>query len=214
MAQFTPFKSFVEASFFTELGKYKLETARLSEDSIPLHGLLSMPATTGRPPALRVSGGSLEAVPAVASDGPLDFYVNGCITNVNTLEAFKELDKSALLQAQARELLASINDLSIVENLQALLGFQIISFSDIKKYKFYYWFVFPALAWKSSAVRGAEGDPALNEAIDKFLSPGAGTQQIVFFIDTDANQIFPFSQYNTLPTSNVAVGVLDFSTEP
>lgn len=77
------------------------------------------------------------------------------IKNVNTMEDFKSTDKSAMLQTAGRQIWDAIKDGTIYSIPSLLSAFTILSFADLKKYRFTYWFAFPALhsepQWKRTA---------------------------------------------------------------
>lgn len=69
----------------------------------------------------------------------------GSFKNFNTIEDFKNTDKSALFNHVADETWKSIiEDRSTAH----LTRFLLITFADLKKYKYYYWFAFPAFTAK------------------------------------------------------------------
>jgi ubiquitin-like modifier-activating enzyme ATG7 len=76
----------------------------------------------------------------------------GMIKNVNTIEDFKNIDKPALLKNAAQQIWDAIKDGTIYSVPSLLASFAVLSFADLKKYRFTYWFAFPALhsdpAWK------------------------------------------------------------------
>lgn len=79
----------------------------------------------------------------------------GTLYNTNTLEAFKQLDKSALLQNAGNQILDLIrsNPSQAVAQLNA---FVLVTFADLKKHSFLYWFGFPALLPPSTPYRCKE----------------------------------------------------------
>ncbi len=81
----------------------------------------------------------------------------GTLKNYNTIEEFKAADKTKLFNECADKVLITPSDLlnltdsskiwdSIVTNqdTSVLNSFLIITYADLKKYKYYYWFAFPA----------------------------------------------------------------------
>lgn len=79
----------------------------------------------------------------------------GIIKNVNTIEDFRNTDKTAMLQTAGRQIWDAIVDGTIYSVPSLLTSFTILSYADLKKYKFHYWFGFPALhsdlKWKRSS---------------------------------------------------------------
>lgn len=212
---FTPIKSFVEPTFFAELGKFKLETAKLSEASIDISGSIAMPVVGGRPAAMRLSRDSFATESTTVDSSLLMFETPGRLTNLNTIEAFKELDKAALLKGHADELISSIDSLDILGDLRKLVQFHVITFSDLKKYKYYYWFCFPALAWKSSARRIGNGDAQLNTLIAEWIRHQKQSDQLAFVINETGTELQTLATLKSSHPAGVKIGVVDFaSTEP
>ena len=70
---------------------------------------------------------------------------HGSFKNFNTIEDFKNADKTALFNHTADEIWKSIvEDRSTAQ----LTRFLLLTFADLKKYKYFYWFAFPAFATK------------------------------------------------------------------
>lgn len=94
------------------------------------------------------------------------FKAHGTIYNKNTLENFKETDKTSLLQQEGSKLLEDFHTDIILEDPSRLARFFILSFAvshydvrrlnywfadnafpifqDLKNYNYYYWFGFPS----------------------------------------------------------------------
>ncbi|NWH35939.1 ATG7 enzyme, partial [Chloropsis hardwickii] len=71
----------------------------------------------------------------------------GTLYNTNTFETFKSCDKKALLEKEANEIWESIKSGAALENPMLLNRFLLLTFADLKKYHFYYWFCYPALCF-------------------------------------------------------------------
>ncbi|KAJ2901212.1 Ubiquitin-like modifier-activating enzyme ATG7 [Zalerion maritima] len=69
----------------------------------------------------------------------------GRFKNFNTYDAFKRLDKQAVLNGLGTEILNAIKDGTIYSSPSLLASYNLVSFADLKKYRFMYWFGFPAL---------------------------------------------------------------------
>lgn len=101
----------------------------------------------------------------------------GYIKNVNTIEEFKNTDKSAMITDAGRQvrlqpaqmtlfvliltgaqIWEAIQDGTIYSVPSLLSSFAVLSFADLKKYRFTYWFAFPALhsdpSWKQAGPVG------------------------------------------------------------
>ena len=88
--------------------------------------------------------------------------MRGELVLTNTIEDFKKLDKNELLKNLADkvdslyhlyclmiQVQAAMDDDSAAQDPLALSPFLIVMYADLKKYKFFYWFGFPAFASKS-----------------------------------------------------------------
>ncbi|KAI9172945.1 Autophagy protein 7 [Blastocladiella emersonii ATCC 22665] len=149
--QYLPFTSAVEPSFWHALAKHKLEVLRLSDAPIAVAGSFvpgrlvktAEDAYSSLPACLSLEGGSLDPLSlnlsSVACRAP------GTLKNANTIEEFKAMDKPALFNAAAAEIWASITSHRALTDPRELLRFVLVTFADLKKFKFYYWFGFPAL---------------------------------------------------------------------
>ncbi|KAI4193613.1 MAG: hypothetical protein LQ350_008228 [Teloschistes chrysophthalmus] len=78
------------------------------------------------------------------------YRAEGMIKNVNTIEDYRNLDKSAILTQAGRTVWDAINDGTIYSCPSLLSSFVMILFADLKKYKFTYLFGFPALHSESA----------------------------------------------------------------
>lgn len=147
---------------------------QLSQDSIKVLGRYSMGKSvvdrvTGKvvplPVGLHIDGEALEDV--VSGGGisssrsssssqarveglsdNLNVELMGNLTNFNTIEEFKKADKGAILKELGQQLLKIIE--TDEEPLQKLNSFTVLSFADLKKFKFIYWFAYPALLARPS----------------------------------------------------------------
>ncbi|CAL9241705.1 unnamed protein product [Arabidopsis halleri] len=71
--------------------------------------------------------------------------VPGILYNTNTVESFNKFDKQSLLKAEANKIWEDIQSGKALEDSSVLSRFLVISFADLKKWSFRYWFAFPAL---------------------------------------------------------------------
>jgi ubiquitin-like modifier-activating enzyme ATG7 len=155
--QFAPFASQVSSSFWASLAKLKVDRLQLSQENVALSGKYSIGRSvidrmTGKlvplPVGLHIDGKALEEVDKESDNRNKTEEVEllGELKNFNTVEDFKNADKGLILNALGQELL------DIIENspnpLEKLNTFTILSFADLKKFKFIYWFAYPALLAK------------------------------------------------------------------
>ena len=75
---------------------------------------------------------------------------SGHVVNTNTVEEFRDLDKTALIKSEGRafiELLSSPEGLrQISQNPNLLTHFFILTYGNLKNYNYKYWFAFPAIS--------------------------------------------------------------------
>ncbi|KAK2603676.1 Autophagy protein 7 [Conoideocrella luteorostrata] len=150
--QFATFTSEIELPFYSALFASKLDYDKLDDSARNVLGLYE--PRVEEPEAsckMQILGNALTSQTA-----PLGIARGeGIIKNANTLEDFKNMDKAAMIKTAGRQIWDAINDGTIYSVPSLLSSFVILSYADLKKYKFTYWFAFPALhsdpQWKRSA---------------------------------------------------------------
>lgn len=153
--QFAPFSSQIPSSFWSNLARVKVEKLQLSQESIPVRatytsGRSVIDRTTGDfvqlPVGLYLDGEALERGKDGQRVDTTSVEVLGQLKNFNTVEDFKNADKGAILNKSGQELLSIIQ--TDTDPLQKLNRFILLSFADLKKFKFIYWLAYPALLAK------------------------------------------------------------------
>ncbi|XP_072521960.1 ubiquitin-like modifier-activating enzyme ATG7 [Salminus brasiliensis] len=142
--QFAPFSSALEAGFWHQLTQRKLNDYRLDESPKSIKGYYYNGDPSGLPTRLTLEFSAFDI------DGPTPAHccpAVGTLYNTNTLEAFKSTDKKALLDKAATEIWNAIKSGAAVDDPTVLSRFILLTFADLKKYNFYYWFCFPALCF-------------------------------------------------------------------
>ena len=74
------------------------------------------------------------------------FLTHGVLFNSNTIDAFRSFDVPTTVDAEANQIWGDIKSGAALADPSLLARFTLMTFSDLKKYHFYYWFGFPALA--------------------------------------------------------------------
>jgi len=95
--RFYAMQSSVDAGFWAELRSRKLNSLRLSEEGLALSGRLSASARAELPSCLQLDAASFE-VDQVTHHPAGQYFLPGTLQAMNTLEGFKEFDRSAALQ--------------------------------------------------------------------------------------------------------------------
>eukprot|EP01127_Copromyxa_protea_P019911 TRINITY_DN6559_c0_g1_i1.p1 TRINITY_DN6559_c0_g1~~TRINITY_DN6559_c0_g1_i1.p1 ORF type:complete len:654 (-),score=162.07 TRINITY_DN6559_c0_g1_i1:34-1746(-) len=127
---------------------------------------------------------------------------------MNKMESFKEADKKALLASTAQQIWASVYSGEAIDKPSLLNRFLLLTFADLKKYHYYYWFLFPALTgtglttvneskrldniWSQEQVNG------LNQSVDD----ATRDTELPFFIvhlEDGKPRVAPLSTYDNNP---------------
>ncbi|XP_051528296.1 LOW QUALITY PROTEIN: ubiquitin-like modifier-activating enzyme ATG7 [Myxocyprinus asiaticus] len=142
--QFAPFCSALEVGFWHQLTQKKLNDYRIDESPKNIKGYYYNGDPVGLPTRLTLEFSEFDV------DGPTPAHccpASGTLYNANTLEAFKSIDKKAIVEKAANGIWNAIQSGAVVEDSSVLSKFILLTFADLKKYHFYYWFCFPALCF-------------------------------------------------------------------
>ncbi|KAF9426171.1 Autophagy protein 7 [Podila epigama] len=169
LLQFHPWASAVEAPFWQVLTQRKMDVFKLDDSTKDIHGYYS----TGQQVKLPGKETTV-ALPARLCLGPAAFpeqessasYKNpaftfpapGVLKNTNTIEDFKAIDKAKIFLSVAEQIWNDITSGHAIQSPDVLNRFLLITFADLKKFKFYYWFAFPALVATPTWTYSAMGD--------------------------------------------------------
>ncbi|XP_026750200.2 ubiquitin-like modifier-activating enzyme ATG7 [Galleria mellonella] len=136
--QYVPFMSFVHPSFWHTLTEMKLDVDKLNDTTKQLFGRFTYREDIGS--VFEVDGTSFNSSPQREQ-----FYENvrGIIMNKNTIEEFKNIDKAILLNTIGKTIWADVKKKTWINMPNILLNFVVLSFADLKKFHYYYWFAFP-----------------------------------------------------------------------
>ncbi|EMG48479.1 APG7 Ubiquitin-like modifier-activating enzyme ATG7 [Candida maltosa Xu316] len=156
-------QSFIESSFFTKLSQLKLDKFKLDSTQIAIHGFITNPLKLNKfndVPTINLDQQSFE--------DDTEFSIPGELLNVNTIEEFKSVDKLDLLNKWGHEIQESIKTSELFD-YRLFNKFYMLSFSDLKKYKFYYWVAYPTLASTWSVVSEETPNPEVINLIESQL---------------------------------------------
>ncbi|GLJ38595.1 hypothetical protein SUGI_0786970 [Cryptomeria japonica] len=150
--QFALWQSTVEEGFWRKLADLKLDNLGISEHPIEITGFFA-PSSHGQVSNhLKLLSESLLPHNGEETSASVNFLGNrnlcpvpGILYNTNTLESFKALDRQTLLNLEAEKIWEDIQSGRAEVDSSLLCKFLLISFADLKKWNFYYWFAFPAL---------------------------------------------------------------------
>ena len=149
--QYVPFISDIDLPFYASLASQKINTDKLDDSARTVLGLYEIRPSDPREHSCRmqIHSNALTAASLPESSNGNLYTAPGTIKNVNTVEDYRNLDKVAMIQDVAKRIWDAINDGSIYQNPSLLASFLVICFADLKKYRFSYWFAFPALVMDS-----------------------------------------------------------------
>ncbi|KAF8636201.1 hypothetical protein AX17_003689 [Amanita inopinata Kibby_2008] len=237
IVQFTPFASLVHPSFWHKLTDLKVDVLRLNDDALPLHASY----TTGRSIKDRETGQEVALTCNLTVEGesfesqyrapPGSITISGTFKNYNTIDEFKAADKSALFNQEAQKIwdhILTTRDTSLLNR------FLLITFADLKKYKYYYWFAFPAFvakpAWEIDETDGWKSatDEFSNEELSSIhVQLKARSTPLPFFLvkpsvpssaSSNSLAIAPVEEYDTffsqVPSSSQTIAFFDPSANP
>ncbi|KAM8916242.1 ubiquitin-like modifier-activating enzyme ATG7 isoform 2-T2 [Spinachia spinachia] len=219
--QFAPFSSALEAGFWHQLTQKKLNDYRLDESPKSIKGYYYNGDPLGLPTRLTLEFSAFEV------DGPTPARccpATGTLYNTNTLDAFKTTDKKALLEKEAKEIWDAIQSGAALKDPSLLCKFILLTFADLKKYNFYYWFCFPALCFPEGIkivqppsalekVFSSKQITALQEAYDNLCIKRGTTAEPYFIMKytADTVEMAALENLDTFFTDikKVTVGVYD-----
>ncbi|XP_019360645.1 PREDICTED: ubiquitin-like modifier-activating enzyme ATG7 isoform X7 [Gavialis gangeticus] len=220
--QFVPFTSALDARFWHELTQKKLNEYRLDESPKVIKGYYYNGDPVGLPARLTLEFSAFD-VNAVTPAHCCPAI--GTLYNTNTFESFKSCDKKLLLEKAANEIWEAIKSGTALENPMLLNKFMLLTFADLKKYHFYYWFCYPALCFtdgipvvQQPVPLGERFSPsqiqALQKAYDELCQKEGVTALPCFLIKYHNNSVLMsllknWNEFFQDPGEKVTIGVYD-----
>lgn len=135
---YSPIQSYFESSFFTALASKKLNDYKLDSSPKSISGFMTAPKHLNKfhdQPIINFDYSSFE-------ESMFDEKIQrilGILYDVNTIEEFKNLDKLEALHEWGSALKKDM-EREVVDP-----KFYLLTYSDLKKYRFYYWIAYPVL---------------------------------------------------------------------
>ena len=129
--QFAPLPSAPDSTFFAELGRRKLHAYGLSDAPVDICGSFARAERTETQASPMCIGAEAFSDEALGMP-PSVCVAPGELRNANTLEEFKEWDKSALLEAAAKRVWEDIQTGAALHEPERLVRFMVITFADLK----------------------------------------------------------------------------------
>ncbi|KAI8989203.1 E1-like protein-activating [Trametes punicea] len=227
IVQFAPFQALVQPDFWHALTNLKIDVLRLSDDALPI----AASYTAGRAVKDRETGAeivlgcNLVLGGDAFSDSPRApqnaVLAKGEFKNFNTIEDFKNADKTTLFNHVSDEIWKSIVE---DKSTASLTRFLLITFADLKKYKYFYWFAFPAFAakpaWEIDRDWSSATEALGEETLSVVHARLHGSLLPFFLIRTKGGktEIASVEEYDSffegIPPDQRTVGFVDPSAQP
>ncbi|KAK1931834.1 Ubiquitin-like modifier-activating enzyme ATG7 [Phytophthora citrophthora] len=145
--KFQPWNSAPDVSFWQRLTSLKLDKFQLDDQAQTIAGYFTPGRSVNVPARFTIDESAFPSADANKDTdrARYEWQAPGLLFNTNTLEAFKTLDKTKLLRDTGEKILDLVlgGESAAIDQLNA---FVLITFADLKKHSFLYWFGFPALS--------------------------------------------------------------------
>ncbi|XP_033223571.1 ubiquitin-like modifier-activating enzyme ATG7 [Belonocnema kinseyi] len=141
VVKFSKLRSATESSFWAKFSELKIDKFKLEDKiDIPLWGSYSLDDHQSNPLFLDYTSFN-ENLETTSHDKAI--ACNGFMLNTNTFELFKQTDPEKFIDLLGKYLIEAITSGTAIKEPWRLSLFLMLSFSDLKKYKFYYWVAHP-----------------------------------------------------------------------
>lgn len=109
------------------------------------------------------------------------------------------------MKASGEAIIQSIENKEVLQNPSLLNRFDVISFADLKKFKFYYWVAFPTLSSHWS-IKSKQPIPSISNEILQWISSSGATKKGYFIVKD--NEALPLTDIDTTE-DEITVGFVD-----
>ncbi|CAL7942496.1 unnamed protein product [Xylocopa violacea] len=142
--KFTKLRTTTDCTFWAKFAELKIDKFKLDDKTVinlwGTYSLQSLNESNNNPLVLDFSSFN-EDMETVNNSSSV--VCCGHMINKNTYEAFRQTNPENFINSMGREIMTSIQDGSILKNPWKLSLFLVLAYSDLKKYKFYYWVAHP-----------------------------------------------------------------------
>tara|TARA_B110000977_G_scaffold66340_2_gene90257 strand:+ start:18175 stop:20286 length:2112 start_codon:yes stop_codon:yes gene_type:complete len=208
--KFEPWQSAVDPGFWAELARRKLDTFGLSEVEVPIHAKFRASSHAEVSSPVSLDKHAFDDWSVVANDASATGHLKlpGTLRNVNTFERFKEMDRKEMLDSSCGKIWNAVANGDALTNPNVLNSFTLLTFADLKKWHFTYWFGFPAVKVPKAVrvvgkrkLREMLGDHDKNIESSKNLEAFTkSSDEFAWTVVTnnDTVQCYPLREYNAL----------------
>lgn len=146
---FQPFSSLLNPGFWQQLTRVKLNELKLSHGPVPISGSYACNLSESLPCLASFDHSAFD--PTNSSTNKSTCKLNGDLICTNQLQEFLDFDKKKFLDTYGQAIWQAILDgRAAYEPEKYLAKVGLLVYADLKKYKYYYWFAFPALNYPTS----------------------------------------------------------------
>lgn len=140
--KFEPFSSFIQNGFWHVLAQNKLKKYKLNTSKVSITGYYRNDYNAESCSKLYLDNCSFNDNNDFCKKNPLFFIpVKGELYNCNTLQDFQKLEKNKIFNETSNEIWSNIDS----DDPKELSKFLLVTYADLKSWKFHYFFAFPAL---------------------------------------------------------------------
>ncbi|GMR48273.1 hypothetical protein PMAYCL1PPCAC_18468 [Pristionchus mayeri] len=199
--QFVPINTFVDASFWSEVNRRKLNEWKLEESSQHIGASISVYDCVGTDSRLSLSNESFLG----------SSVVQGQMLLLNTVESFTKLDRKTLMNVEADLVWDSIVSGRWMDQPTSLNTFIFTIFADLKKFRYHYWNCVPVFALTDQSLLELPVEMGEDES-RLLLSHLEQSQQSVFVYCKGG--FLPLSALPSIHAQEFEIVVADPSTTP
>lgn len=144
--RYLPFETSVDTAFWHGLARRKLEDFRLSTGPFPLLSEYVNGLPAGLHPRVTLDASSFPDMSVVKQQAKTCMKVAGEVTVFNSLDEFRSVDKQNFINECGIKLFRdSLKNKEYLKRPDMLLSFHLLTYLDLKRFKFYFWFSYPAV---------------------------------------------------------------------
>lgn len=208
---FQPFSSILSPGFWQQLSNLKLNQLRLSTEAVNITGSYSCSLSENLPCLASFDHNSFNQ--ASVKPNNKSFTLTGQLVCTNILQDFVDYDKKGFLDSHGKAVWQAILSGEAVCDPEGCLSrFGLLVYGDLKKYKFFYWFSFPAINYPKEVYQETPAQPVLDVFDENLLAriqneydkpdDNRNFQRGYFLIKHDKIQnqveVLPLTSYETL----------------
>ncbi|XP_064488409.1 ubiquitin-like modifier-activating enzyme ATG7 [Ornithodoros turicata] len=192
--QYVPFASALDTGFWYELTQRILNIYRLDDSPVPIWASYSCNLASGLPALANLDYKAFQLDTEIP---PASCPLHGFLCNMNTLDAMKEIDKAKLMKDAGDKLWEKIQSGDALRDPSLLVPFFVLTFADIKKYHYYYWFAFPAVCYPGQTLLSEPikqlsdvfTDKQMTELNESYSNLSGSSCRAFFVIDMSDNSV-------------------------